>query len=147
MSSISPPQDLAPYAKLDELPQPADTAPPSVRDGSETGTGMSWARADHTHASKVRTARATTAADGTYTWTFAPPFASGIVPRVFCQAVTTAGTTDVVSPQTDGNPTNTSAKVKVNRTQRTVVSLLGLTILSVPTTIGATVIDLVAVEP
>lgn len=90
----------------------------------------------------IQRARVTTAADGTYTWTFPTPFAA--TPRVWAIVITAAGVTDVFNVQVDGTPTITQAKFRVNRTQLSVVALLGLTILSVPSSVGATTVDIFA---
>ncbi len=95
----------------------------------------------------IQRARVTTATNGTVTWTFPTPFGAGVVPRVWAQVVAASGTTDVVNVQTDGAPTNTAVNLRVTRTQQSVVALLGLTILSVPTTIGAQQVDVFAVAP
>lgn len=95
----------------------------------------------------VRRERVTTATDGTYNWTFPTPFAAGVVPRIWGQCVTGAGILDVLNVQTEGAPTNVSCNIRVARTQRSVVALIGLTILSIPATIGATQVDLFAITP
>ncbi len=95
----------------------------------------------------IQRARVTTATNGTVTWTFPTPFGAGVVPRVWAQVVASSGTTDVVNVQTDGAPTNTAVNLRVTRTQQSVVALLGLTILSVPGTIGAQQVDVFAVAP
>lgn len=130
------------------VPLPSNVAPPSVADSSALGTpqGM-YALADHTHASKVRKERVQCNADGTLTWTFTTPFGSGIVPRCFGIAEVAAGVTDVVNVQVVDTPTNTQAKFLVNRTVRSVVSLIGLTVLSVPAQPGVTWVHVVALEP
>ena len=94
----------------------------------------------------VRAARATTNAAGAYTWTYPTPFAAGVVPVISVVAVgpNPAGT-NVVNAQLVGQPTNTSCTIQVTRTSITVVSLLGLSILSVPASV-ATDIHLFAVE-
>lgn len=140
--------DTSSFARKDEMPTPATSAPPSVADTSAKGTDDSvYALANHTHASKARKARMTSAADGSLTWTFDPPFAPGVVPRCYGQAVTAQGVTDVINVQTEGEPTNTTVKMRVNRTNKAAVALLGLTILSVPSAPGATTVDLLALEP
>lgn len=90
----------------------------------------------------VNSARPTTATDGTYTWVYATPYPSGVIPNVQALVQATSGTTDVINVQLDGAPTNTQAKFRVTRTQLSVVALLGLTILSIPGTIGAQVLNL-----
>lgn len=87
---------------------------------------------------------ATTAADGTYTWTYPVAYTSGYVTTITGIAQSTLGSTDVINLQLDGPVTNTQAKVRVTRTQITVVGLLGLSILSVPASAGATSIQMTA---
>lgn len=130
------------------VPQPADSNPPAVADASAMGTMTTqYALANHTHASKARKVRVTTASDGTFTWTFATPFTNGVTPLCVATAEVTAGVTDVVNVQIVDMPTATQAKFLVNRTNRSVVALLGLTILSVPSSPGATVVHAVCLEP
>lgn len=136
------------FATKAEMPSPATSAPPSVADSSATGTQTAvYALANHTHASKARKARMTSAADGSLVWTFSPPFDAGVVPRVVAIAETTAGVTDVINVQIEGTPTNTGVNLRVNRANRSVASLLGLTVLSIPSQPGATVVHAVALEP
>lgn len=129
------------------IPAAATSAPPAVADGSSTGTQtMVYALANHTHASKARRIIATSAADGSYTFNYsAMPFTSAPV----CSAVAevASGVTDVVNVQIVGTPTTTSAAFLVNRTQRSVAAVLGLTILSVPAWPGATKIHAICIEP
>ena len=93
----------------------------------------------------MRKARLQTATSGAATWVFSPPFASGVIPRVL--ALAEGNGTDLYNVQTIGTPSNTSVSILVNRTQQSVVALLGLTILSVPVSPGATWVHLFAVEP
>lgn len=88
-----------------------------------------------------------TATDGTVTWTYPVAFASGIVPVVNGVAQATAGSLDIINVQLDGIPTNVQAKFRVTRTVQTVVSLLGLTLISVPSTIGVTTLYVTAQAP
>lgn len=130
-------------------PVPGDTVPPAISsDGALGSQSQAFARADHTHPSKLRRAKIVTAADGTVTWTFSPPFDVGVVPCVLAIAETANGVTDVVNVQIEGVPTNTQAVLRVNRTQRSVVALIGLTVLSVPAgSVGATTIHAAAFAP
>jgi hypothetical protein len=130
-----------------DVPQPATATPPSVADASNKGSGTRYALEDHTHASKARKARVHSAADGTITWTYSTPFDVGVVPRVVAVAEVASGTTDVVNVQVIGTPTNTACQLLVNRTNRSVVALLSLTILSGPAQPGATWVHAVALEP
>lgn len=89
----------------------------------------------------------TTAVDGTVTWTYPVAYPSGQVPIVVGVAQATFGATDVINVQLDGTPTNTAAKFRVTRTQQSVVALIGLTILSVPASVGATTLYVTARAP
>lgn len=136
------------FATKADIPTPATSTPPAVADsGAQGSSAMVYARADHTHASKARRDRIASATDGTITWTFNPPFPAGVVPRCFGQAVTANGVTDIINVQTEGAPTNTGVKMKVTRSNRAVVALIGLTVLSVVATPGATDVDVFALEP
>lgn len=127
-------------AALDaQIPKPASAMPPAVSDtGAKGGDVAQYALADHTHASRVRRIRAQSDASGLVVWTFNPPFDVGVVPVVTGQAETAAGVTDVVNVQVEGTPTNTTANLRVTRTNRSTVALLGLTILSLPASPGQT---------
>lgn len=138
---------LANKADKNAVPQPATTMPPGVADTGAKGSDVKYALADHTHASKARKARVQSAADGTITWVYSTAFDAGVVPRVVAVAEVASGTTDVVNVQVIGTPTNTQCQLLVNRTQRSVASLLGLTVLSVPSQPGVTWVHAVALEP
>ena len=137
------------FAKKSDMPTPATSAPPSVADSSRLGDQPAiYALADHTHASKARKVRAQCTADGILNWTFDPPFLTGIIPIVVGQAEAPKGSTDVINSQLDGVATNTGCTIKVTRTQRSFLSLLGLNILSVPSGgTGVMFVDAVALEP
>ncbi len=127
------------------VPQPATGTPPDIASTGEKGsTPMQYALANHTHASRLRRARLQSASDGSLTWTFSPPFDVGVIPTIQAIAETGVGVQDVVNVQIEGVPTNTSVTVRVTRTQRSVVALLGLTILSIPGSVGATWVHLTA---
>jgi len=128
-------------------PSPATSMPPGVSDIGSIGSVQRYALENHTHASKARKARIQCAADGTVTWTYSTPFDVGVVPRVVAVAEVASGVTDVVNVQVVDTPTNTSCKLLVNRTNRSVVALIGLTILSVPAQPGVTWVHAVALEP
>lgn len=128
-------------------PAPATAMPPGVADTGALGDDLRYALANHTHASKARKIRVQTAADGTVTWAFNPPFANGVVPIVVAVEEAAAGITDVINVQVVDAPTNTGVKLLVNRTNRSVVALIGLTILSVPASPGVTWVHAVALEP
>lgn len=144
-----PAVDTSAFAAKSDMPSPATSAPPSVADSSATGTQTAvYALANHTHASKARKIRAQSDTSGLLVWTFDPPFAAGVVPRVVAVAETSGpAVTDVVNVQVEGTPTNTSCNLRVNRTQRSVANLLGLTILSIPSSVGVTWVHALALEP
>lgn len=91
--------------------------------------------------------RAVTDTTGVYTWTYPNAYAAGVVPVIEATAEGASGSTDVINVQTNGAPTNTSVTVRVTRTQQSVVALLGLTILSIPATVGATTVNITARAP
>lgn len=146
--SSVPAVDTSALALKTEVPAAATNAPPSVADSSAVGTqSMVYALANHTHASKARKARMTSAADGLITWTFNPPFTNGVTPIISAIAETATGVTDVINVQIEGTPTATAATLRVTRTNRSTVALIGLTILSLPSQPGATVVHAIALEP
>lgn len=136
-----------PWSTPPQVPDPALSAPPSVADSGSRGNMMRYALENHTHASKARKVRVQSANDGTINWTFDPPFDVGVTPRVVAVAEVANGVTDVVNVQIVDTPTATGCKMIVNRTNRSVVALLQLTILSVPSNPGATWVHAVALEP
>lgn len=145
MSDISyPPVDVA--AIYAAMPAPATTTPPAISENGALGTGAKYALDNHTHASTLRKGRQQCAVDGTLTWTFDTPFPPGTVPRINAIAETGAGVTDVVNVQVEGTPTNTQAVLRVTRTQRSVVALIGLTVLSIPASVGATWVHMSAAQ-
>lgn len=130
------------------VPQPATSMPPAVSDASAIGTQTTfYALANHTHASKARKARLQSAADGSLFYVFESAFAAGVVPRCTAIAETTFGVTDVYNVQLNGTPTNTQAQFLVGRFQRSVASLLGLSVLSIPSAPGATWVHITCLEP
>lgn len=130
-----------------DVPQPATEMPPGVAETGRVGSVPRYALEDHTHASRARKARMQSGADGVINWNFDVPFADGVVPRVVAVAEVPANITDVVNVQVIGTPTNTGCKLLVNRTNRSTVALIGLTVLSLPTQPGATWVHAVALEP
>lgn len=135
---------------LPTVPVPATTAPPGGSDSGTVGTMMEYARANHTHPSKARRERVLVPASGTLAITFRDtagnpaPFTN--VPVCATSAETTKGDTNVVNAQIDGQPTTTGMTMRITRTAITVASLLGLSVLSVPTQI-ATYAHYVCLEP
>lgn len=138
------PPDLGPIVA--SIPAPASVDPAPIATMPVVGAASPYARADHVHPSTLRKARLQTATNGTLTWTFDVPFPAGTVPRINAIAETAVGNTDVVNVQVEGTPTATQAVLRVTRTNQTVVALLGLTILSIPASVGATWVHLSAAQ-
>lgn len=84
-------------------------------------------------------ARVTTNASGSYTWTY--PAAMPSIPAI--SATVQSATTDIFDVKVTAVST-TSCTIQLGRTQAVSVSLLGLTILSVPASVGAQVVHLTA---
>lgn len=135
------------YSTPSMVPEPATSMPPAVADSGSLGNVQRYALENHTHASRARKERMQSAADGTITWVFSTPFGAGVVPRISAIAEVPAGTTDVVNVQVIGTPTNTQCQLLVNRANRSVASLLGLTVLSIPSQPGVTWVHAIALEP
>lgn len=94
---------------------------------------------------KLRQAvRATTAANGSYTWVFPEPYPSGIAPVITVTAQ--AGGSAIINTKVS-SATNTQCVVQVALANATTVSLLGLTILSVPASPGAQIVNITAESP
>jgi hypothetical protein len=134
------------YSTPPDVPMPATSSPPGVSDSGAVGNVQRYAMENHTHASRARKVRVQSNADGTLTWAYSTPFPAGVVPIVVAVAEVASGVTDVVNVQVIGTPTNTSCQLLVNRSNRSVASLLGLTVLSVATA-GVTWVHAVALEP
>lgn len=129
------------------MPQPATVPPPSVADSGAIGTTPTrYALENHTHASKARKGRILVPVSGVFDVAFSMPFPSGNAPLCVTTAETTAGDTAVVNTQIDGATSSTGFRIRITRTQQSVVALLGLTILSVPTQI-ATYAHYICIEP
>lgn len=145
-SSLAPPVTIEQLnAVAATIPTAASSVPPGVADSGAIGaSAMVYARADHTHASKARKGRVLVPLTGTLAVTFSPAFSG--VPICVANAEATAGDTNVVNAQIDGTPTASGMTIRITRTAQSVVALLGLTILSVPTQI-ATYAHYICVEP
>lgn len=89
-------------------------------------------------------ARITTAANGTYTWTFPNAFPSGVIPVV--QITPEDSGTGVTVTHKITSISNTSATVATTRTSASAVALLGITLLQVQSN-AATVLHLSAQSP
>ncbi len=95
----------------------------------------------------IQRAKLTTNAAGAVTWTYPIAFGAGVVPIIEAVVQAANGVTDVINVQLDGAPTNTSVTLRVTRTQLSLVALIGLTILSIPASVGAQIVHVTARAP
>ena len=95
-----------------------------------------------TNARLIQDVSVTTNAAGSYTWTYPTAFAA---PPIIAAAVQSA-TTDIFDVKVVSR-TATQCVVQIGRTQAATVALLGLTILSVPASVGAQTVHIIAVAP
>lgn len=153
MAEISNPPRLPiniPLYTMSSLPDVAESKNQFIQVSDISGAGVGLMYSDGVTWRSVpfsaQRIRVQTASDGTYTWTYPTPFASGVVPKISVCAEAGVGVTDVINAQTDGPPTNTQCKIRVTRTQQSVVALLGLTILSVPASPGVTWVSIIAFQ-
>lgn len=86
----------------------------------------------------VMSSQLTSNVAGSAVWTYPPPCTQNS--RFWAQPVVSTSN-QLVNVQNVGLPTSTSQTFQVNVTNFSVVSLIGLTILSVPSSPGATVIN------
>lgn len=146
--STSPPDFTAALQAVQAtIPTPGTGSPTAVVDsntGSAGAAGM-YAPFMHTHPSKARKGRVLVPATGFTDVTFSAAFTTGS-PLCSVTAETTSGDTNVVNAQIDGQPTMTGMRIRITRTAITVASLLGLSILSVPTQ-QATYAHFICIEP
>lgn len=153
MAEISNPPRLpinVPLYTMSTLPDVAESKNQFIQVSDISGAGVGLMYSDGAVWRSVpfsaQRIRVQTAADGTYTWTYPTPFASGVVPKISALVEAPLGSTDVINIQQDGPSTNIQCKVRVTKTQVTAVSLLGLNILSVPTSPGVNWISIVAFQ-
>lgn len=129
-------------------PTPATSMPPGVSDTGAVGTDLSYALANHTHASKARKAITAVASNvGTYTWVYPTAFGAGVVPICNGIAQTAAGVTDMINVQIEGAPTNTQCVFRIARYSRSFLSILGLDVLSFNNASLAISLHMTALEP
>lgn len=88
--------------------------------------------------SSFQAASVTTDATGYIRWTFTTPYGVGIVP--ICWGIARAPSNDgsSVNVQLEGAATNAYQDFRVKKANASVVALIGLTILSIPASVGAT---------
>lgn len=118
---------------------------PTGATGSVGATGAAGATgATGAAGTTVQAKIVTTASDGTLVWTYPVAYGAGVIPVV--NGIAQSSSADVFNVQVTAI-SNTSVSFKVTRTVQSVVSLLGLTILSVPATVGTTTLYVTAEPP
>lgn len=144
----NPAIDTASFARKDEMPTPATSAPPPVSDtGAPGATTLIYAKSDHTHASKARKQiRTQGSAASTYTWVYPTPFDAGVVPIVTAIVQVPNGTTDLFNVQVMGTPTNTQCVFQINRVSGGLLALLVGALSLNPTPVIST-LHMIALEP
>lgn len=133
-------------AVMSAIPVAASSVPPSVSDTGSTGTGSAYALANHTHACKFRRGIASVSGN-TVVWTYPTPFPAGVTPVCNATAQVASGDTRLVNAQIQGVPTNTQCTFMVTTYQQSVVSLIGLTVLSTAGTPFSGNMHMIAFEP
>jgi hypothetical protein len=136
------------------IPSPATGMPPGVSDSGARGSATSeFARADHTHASRVRKRKITMPSAGaTYAWTYSDkdgnplPFAAGTIPIVQCIVQVAAGNADLFNVQVMGEPTSTGCIFQINRVSPGLLALLTGALSINPTPVAAT-LHMIALDP
>lgn len=130
------------------IPQPATSSPPGVSDsGSQGATVNQYAKADHTHASKVRKERRTGVNTATFTWTYPTAFTNGAVPIVQAIVEDPANSaSDSYNVQVVGTPTATSCQFRIIRYSTGLLALL-TGALSLNSTPGNINLHCLALEP
>jgi hypothetical protein len=129
------------------MPQPASATPPGVADNGTAGLGATYARGDHTHASKARKQRVTSVNAATFVWTYPTPFAAGVVP--ICNGIAedpANSASDCYNVQVAGTPTNTQVSFRIIRQSSGLLGLL-LGALSINPTPGSINLHCLALEP
>lgn len=147
VGDLPAPLDNSPEALRASIPVPGSAAPPAVSDASMMGTTSPYARADHTHASKVRKQRVTGVNATTFVWTYPSPFSTGAIPIVQGIAEDPANSTiDSYNVQVVGAPTATQATFRIIRQTSGLFGLLAGAI-GFNATPGNINLHLIALEP
>lgn len=150
-SILNKPTTVAGYGLTDAATTSALSAGLATKFNNPTGTAAQYILGNGSLANfpvlpTINRAVVTTTTDGTYTWTLPTACSSGQLPVV---SITPEGSanTDVFNHKVTAK-SNSSVSILVSRTQVSVASLIGLSVLSIPTGgTGATVVDLIAVCP
>lgn len=89
--------------------------------------------------------RVQTDTTGSYTWTFPTPYAPGVIPVV--SVTVEDATTNTVWNHQVVAISNTALTIKLNKSQVSVVALIGLSVLSVPAGGAQAFVHLTAIDP
>ncbi len=107
------------------MPAPATSAPPPVAIDGATGANLSYARADHTHESRLQARRiqVTPDANGRYVYTFPKAYPAGIIPIVTVTAETATGLTYRNDASLmEGSTSNTQTTILITKLNQNVVT-------------------------
>lgn len=123
------------------LSGPVGNTGPKGDKGDKGDTGATGATGAPGVGIDTRKIRAQTSASGTYTWTYATPFAAGVVPTI---TIAVEAGTDTLVGHLVGTPTNTSCQIRVTRPVGALVTVLGLSVLGAPGAVGQVWVHLTA---
>lgn len=107
------------------MPVPATAPPPPVAIDSAAGSVVPYARADHTHESRLQARRIQIAPDatGAYVYVFPRAYAAGVVPIVNVTAETVKGATTRNDASVEqGSTTNTQTTILITKLNQSVVT-------------------------
>ena len=140
--------DTSTFAAKTDLPVAGTNLPPATAIDSATGTGVAYARADHTHATSVQRMRFQVSPSGQpVRWTFGKPYDAGIVPVVVCTAENTQTATRPFVVNTVSVPTNTYVDLIVFQAAQPTVSLLGASVTLFGAASNGTLVNCQAAKP
>lgn len=107
------------------MPTAATTVPPPVAIDGAAGSGTAYARADHTHESRLQARRiqVTPDANGRYVYVFPKAYPTGIIPIVTVTAETAAGLTYRNDASLmEGSTSNTQTTILITKLNQNVVT-------------------------
>lgn len=133
------------------MPLPASDAPPAVQVDSATGDDIRYARANHTHESRLQARRMLLAfnSSGEAVYTFPKAYPAGTIPIIAATAETptAASYRNDVSVR-EGSTTNTQTTLILTRTPKTLtVTLLGAVLNIFTTTAQSAIVNVMSRAP
>lgn len=140
--------EMSGFIAKSDMPGAATAAPPATDVGGTAGTSMSYARADHTHATSVQRVRMTVSPAGQpVRWTFIKPYDASVVPVVTCTAQNVSGATRPFVVNTVGDPTATYADLVVFQATAPNLSLGNLSLTLFGSAPSGTTVNCQAAKP